>query len=116
MGFAIPLMLVNLFICWLWLNFIGMRLFGPGRQTSYEEKENNDGENMGGYVNYKIKSGGKENQAPKKSSLEEKEAAMLLEDLSPNKSNKDYKHSNSGLDFSRHNSKNGLYYCLKCCY
>ena len=71
---------------------------------------------MGGYVNYEIKSGGKENQAPKKSSLEEKEAAMLLEDLSPNKSNKDYKHSNSGLDFSRHNSKNGLYYCLKCCY
>ena len=87
-----------------------MRLFGPGRQTSYEEKENNDGENMGGDVKYKIESGGKENQAPKKSSPEEKEAAMLLEDLSPNKSIKDYKPSYSGLDFSRHNSKNGLYW------
>ena len=34
MGFAIPLMLINLFISWLWLTFAGMRLFGPGRQTS----------------------------------------------------------------------------------
>ena len=71
---------------------------------------------MDGYVNCAIESEGKENQAPKKSSLEEKEAAMFLEDLSPNKSNRDYKPSYSVLDFSRNNSKTGLYCCFKCCY
>ena len=109
-------MLVNLFICWLWLTFIGMRLFGPGRQTSYEEKENKEGENKSGYVNYAMEPEGKENQAPKKSSSEEKEAEMSLEDLSPNKSTRDYKPSFSVPDFSRDNSKTGLYKYIKCCH
>ena len=93
-----------------------MRLFGPGRQTSYEEKENDDGENKGGYVNYAMEPEGKEIQTPKESSLEEKEAEMSIEDLSPNKTNRDYKPSFSVPDFSRDNSKNGLYYFLKWCY
>ena len=39
-------MLVNLFICWLWLTFIGMRLFGPGRKIMSSEKV--------GYTNYAL--------------------------------------------------------------
>ena len=52
MGFCIPLMLVNLFICWLWLTFIGMRLFGPGREITNHENGETPIDYHSGYVNY----------------------------------------------------------------
>ena len=51
MGFAIPLMLVNLFICWLWLTFAGMRLFGTGRQTSNKMIDENEDSETRGHIN-----------------------------------------------------------------
>ena len=51
MCFAIPLMLVNLFICWLWLTFAGMRLFGTGRQISNKMIDENEDSETGGHIN-----------------------------------------------------------------
>ena len=52
-------MLVNLVICWVWLTFIGMRLFGPGRKiTTNENVGNNDDKN--GYTNYALELDSKE--------------------------------------------------------
>ena len=59
MGFCIPLMLVNLVICWIWLTFIGMRLFGPGRKITNSENVGND-DDKNGYTNYALELDSKE--------------------------------------------------------
>ena len=66
MGFAIPLMLVNLFICWFWLTFAGMRLFGPGRQTSNKIIDENEDHKKRGHNNRLI---GLEANSDKNSSI-----------------------------------------------
>ena len=66
MCFAIPLMLVNLFICWLWLTFAGMRLFGPGRQTSNKIIDENEDNKKRGHNNRLI---GLEANSDKNSSI-----------------------------------------------
>ena len=54
MGFCIPMMLVNLFMYWIWLTFIGVRLFGPGRKIINHEHEGKHINYNSGYVNYPI--------------------------------------------------------------
>ena len=66
MGFAIPLMLINLFISWLWLTFAGMRLFGPGRQTSNKTIDENEDNKKRGQINRLI---GLEGNSDKNSSI-----------------------------------------------
>ena len=100
-------MIVNLLICWTWLTFIGMRLFGPGRQTTFKENKEEDGEENGGYDNFAMESESNENKGPQKSSIEEKEAEISLEELSTDKQNKNLQPSYSLPGFSRDNSKTG---------
>ena len=110
MGFAIPLMLINLLICWCWLTFIGMRLFGPGRQTTYKENEKSDGENEAAYVNYALEPEANEDKASKKSSIEERDTEISLQDLNTNEPNRKLYPSFSVPEFSRDNSKTGTNY------
>ena len=114
MGFAIPLMLINLLICWCWLTFIGMRLFGPGRQTTYKENEKSDGDNEAAYVNYALEPEVNEDKASasKKSSIEEKDTEISLQDLNTNEPNRKLYPSFSVPEFSRDNSKTGANYPL----
>ena len=87
-----------------------MRLFGPGRQTTYKENEKSDGENEAAYVNYALEPEANEDKASKKSSIEEKDTEISLQDLNTNEPNRKLYPSFSVPEFSRDNSKTGMSY------
>ena len=84
-----------------------MRLFGPGRQTTFQEINESEEKDQGGYDNYALESESNENRVPQKSSIEEKEAEISLHDLDTDKHNRTLQPSYSLPGFSRDNSKTG---------
>ena len=85
MGFCIPLMVVNLLICWIWLTFIGKRLFGPGRKIMSKENEDKSSDTKIGYTNYALEDDSKENETITDISSSGNVSGISLRELKQNK-------------------------------
>ena len=78
-------MIVNLFICWIWLTFVGMRLFGPGRKIMSKENKENSADYNDGYTNYALEDDSKENKNFTNLSSAGNDNIISLRELNKNK-------------------------------
>ena len=69
----------------MWLTFVGMRLFGPGRKIMSKENKESSKDCNDGYTNYALEDDSKENTNVTNSSSRGNDNIISLRELNKNK-------------------------------